>query len=99
MVAPNLMLAQAQVVGPYSLDLLDLSWDLDLSLTITTLLDFFVSLIRFVVKLCTYISQIYGVTSIVSGMSAIWSLSALTLERALVISRLGYRGARKQTMR
>ena len=43
--------------------------------------------------------QIYGMASIVSGMAAIWSLTSLTLERALVISRLGYRGARKQTMR
>ena len=31
---PNLMLAQNQVFGPLSLDLLDLTWDLDLSLTI-----------------------------------------------------------------
>ena len=37
--------------------------------------------------------------SIVSGMAAIWSLTAITLERALVIRRLGYRGARKQTIR
>ena len=31
---PNLMLAQVQVIGPYSLDRLDLDLDRDLSLTI-----------------------------------------------------------------
>ena len=45
------------------------------------------------------VCQIYGMASIVSGMAAIWSLTILTLERALVISRAGYLGARKQTMR
>ena len=41
----------------------------------------------------------YGMASVVSGMAAIWSLTAITLERALVIRRLGYRGAGKQTIR
>ena len=35
--------------------------------------------------------QIYGVMSVLAGMTAIWSLMYLTLERALVISKKGYR--------
>ena len=39
----------------------------------------------------------YGAISIVSGLGAIWSLTVLTLERALVIGRAGYGGAGKVT--
>ena len=41
----------------------------------------------------------YGAISIVSGLGAIWSLTVLTLERALVIGRPGYGGAGKVTSR
>ena len=41
--------------------------------------------------------QVYGAISIVSGLGAIWSLTVLTLERALVIGRAGYGGAGKVT--
>ena len=32
---PNLVLSQVQVFGPKSFDLLDLTWDLDLDLSLT----------------------------------------------------------------
>ena len=39
--------------------------------------------------------QVYGAVSLVAGLAAIWSLTLLTLERALVIARAGYTGAGK----